>query len=127
MQIFQGAKIKHITTLNDENANKPVLPCHEFGPERRIISNSVNIKWNHSEFIADYDCLKTYYLVGGYFLTKLLNLSDLNHPPSFGVTIIDSPETFWNELRLRFMASIDKTEQQWILMTMCVLYHKHCS
>jgi hypothetical protein len=58
--------------LNDKNARVPILSCHEIGPDKRVFSNQINIKWNFNEFEVDYDCLKQGYLVGGYFLTKLL-------------------------------------------------------
>ena len=30
------------------------------------------MKWNYTEFEVNYECLVDYYLVGGYYLTKLL-------------------------------------------------------
>jgi hypothetical protein len=68
MQVFIEAKDLHKRILCDKNAKEPVLPSHEFGPDKKVYSRQINIKWNFNEFEVEYDCLRSGFLVGGYFL-----------------------------------------------------------
>ena len=56
----------------DETKKELVLPNHEFNRVKRVISRSVNLKWNYMEFCVKYNCLNSKYLVWKYYLTKLL-------------------------------------------------------
>lgn len=38
---------------------------------------------------------------------------------------IQEPASFWNELLMQFMASMDPKEQKMIIMTMCVVYRQN--
>jgi len=71
----------HRKVLQNKDAKVPILSCHEIGSDKLVFSNQINIKWNFNEFEVDYECLKPGYLVGGYFLTKLLEISDKSKPP----------------------------------------------
>ena len=71
-----------------------------------------NLKWNYREFEVHYDCLASEYLVGRYFLTRLLLLSgsdDELEEPQLTMQIFE-PKVFWNELLMQFMASKDEKE-----------------
>ena len=59
------------------------------------------MRWNYTEFEVSYQCLRDYYLVGGYYLSKLIKTVK---EPDFTVEI-DQPEHFWDELQIRFMAT----------------------
>ena len=55
-----------------------MLPIHEFSTGKLVMSRWKNLKWNYREFRVNYDCLSSEYLVGKYFLTKLLLLQSPN-------------------------------------------------
>jgi len=107
----------------DGNQKELILPNHEFNRQKKVISRSINLKWNYSEFQVKHTCLSQKYLVWKYYLTKLLQEKNLDEKqrPYFTCTI-SQPITFWNELKIRFMSTFDHEEQRIILKTMCVLY-----
>lgn len=87
-----------------------------------LVGTTKPVKWNYSEFGVHYECLDDYYLVGSYYLTKLLKTEA--QTPDFSLAIAN-PDEFWDELTDSFMASEDRQEQIKILMTLCLLYSKH--
>jgi len=103
-----------------------LLPCHEFNKDRIVITRCRNLKWNYLEFQVSYECLKKQYLVWKYYLAKLLvedNLPETQRPKF--TEEIKKPVDFWNELKIKFMSSVDEEEQKIILKVMCVLYNQH--
>ena len=76
-----------------------------------VTSRQKNLKWNFGEFEVNYDCLKQKYLVGSYFIAKLLDLTCESEfdSPTFTMDI-QNPLAFWNELKIRFMSSSDNQE-----------------
>ena len=79
------------------------------------------MKWNYTEFEVQYDCLAQDYFVGGYYLTRLLEI-EAETPAFKDGDLIENPDRFWDQLQVSFMASVDSNEQRWILMTLCQLY-----
>ena len=123
MKLFIDVKNLHRETISNKDKRELVLPNHEFTRGKMVTSRQKNLKWNFGEFEVNYECLKARYLVGNYFLSKLLDLKCETEfdSPSFTMDI-QNPLAFWNELKIRFMSSNDVQEQRKILMTMCVLY-----
>lgn len=72
----------------------------------------------------EYESLKHKFLVWKYYLDKLLVETDLSETqrPFFTETIA-MPVDFWNELKIKFMSTMDHEEQKIILKVMCVLYN----
>lgn len=62
----------------DDTKRELVLPNHEFNRAKKVISRSINLKWNYMEFGIKYRCLLSKYLVWKYYLTKLLVEQNLN-------------------------------------------------
>jgi hypothetical protein len=54
------------------------LPNHEYNRERKVVTRYQNLKWNSIEFQVKYESLKDKYLVGDYYLSKLIVEKDLN-------------------------------------------------
>ena len=76
------------------------------------------VKWNYTEFEVHYDCLAQDYFIGGYYLTRLLEI-EAETPAFKDGDLIKNADCFWDELQESFMASVDPNEQRWILMTLC--------
>ena len=55
------------------------------------------LKWNYTEFEVCYDCLAQDYFVGGYYLTKLLEI-EADSPVFKDGERIDNPDQFWDQL-----------------------------
>ena len=121
---FLDSKRLHKEVIADGTKRELVLPNHEFNRNKKVISRCVNLKWNFMEFGVKYECLKHKYLVGKYYLTKLLidtNIEETQRP-HFSQAIL-KPIDFWQELKTKFMSSFDPEEQIILLKTMCVLYN----
>ena len=43
--------------MHDDKKRELVLPNHEFNRDRKVISRSINLKWNFMEFGVKYQCL----------------------------------------------------------------------
>ena len=127
-QLIEMKQLNSETITNAER-RELMLPIHEFSQGKLVMSRWKNLKWNYREFEVKYECLASEYLVGRYFLAKLLLLApsekadDLDRP-QLTMQIVE-PALFWNELLMQFMASYDGKEQTMIVMTLCVLYRQH--
>lgn len=64
----------NLATITSTEARQLLLPIHEFSQGKLVTSSWKNLKWNYREFEVEYDCLASEYLVGRYFLTRLLIL-----------------------------------------------------
>ena len=101
----------------------------EFSEGKLVISQWKNLQWNYREFRVVYECLESEFLVGRYFLNRLLLLpaslqigdAEEGEQPSLSMNILE-PALLWNELLMQFMASYDEKEQRMIVMTMLVMY-----
>ena len=71
---FIEQKKLNTTTLSNSERKDLMLPIHEFSAGKHVVSHWKNLKWNYREFQVAYDCLASEYLVGQYFLNRLLLL-----------------------------------------------------
>ena len=121
----------NIATITSTEGRELKLPIHEFNQGKQVTSCWKNLKWNYREFEVQYDCLASDYLVGRYFLTRLLFFDTDSPTQPEGMNLpqltmqIEQPAIFWSELLNQFMASQDEKEQRIIVMTLCVLYRQH--
>lgn len=76
---FIEMKQLNIATITSTEGRELMLPIHEFNQGKQVTSRWKNLKWNYREFEVQYDCLASDYLVGRYFLTRLL-LFDTGSP-----------------------------------------------
>jgi len=75
---FIETKKLNSVTLQSKERRELLLPVHEFSAGKRVVSRWKNLKWNYREFRVTYDCLAQEYLVGNYFLARLLVLPALD-------------------------------------------------
>lgn len=71
-------------TLGKNERRELMLPVHEFSSGKHVVSHWKNLKWNYREFMIIYDCLATEYLVGKYFLNRLLLLPAAQSRSAYG-------------------------------------------
>lgn len=71
---FISVKQLNTKTCTSTEGRELLLPIHEFSSGKLVMSRWRNIKWNYKEFEVEYDCLASEYLVGNYFLARLLHL-----------------------------------------------------
>lgn len=76
---FQEAQKLHTKIVRRQGVEEGLkLPNHEFNKERRVVTRYQNLKWNSLEFHVKYESLKDKYLIGDFYLAKLIVESDLS-------------------------------------------------
>ena len=86
-------------------------------PESKLLS----LKWNHEEFIIEYEALKPKFLIWKYYLSCLIR----DREESMLTISISQPLRLWNELNYSFMSSLNIAEREKILKAMILLYRFH--
>ncbi|CAI2367775.1 unnamed protein product [Moneuplotes crassus] len=103
--------------------NKMVHPSLDYDKDKNIIITTDHFRWNNDEFEITYKkSLRSYYKVGKYYLSVLLNEKPV---VPYLIEVITSPIVFWSQLNERFICCENLDEKIIIIKVLINLYQKH--